>query len=152
PVAGGGAGLGRSLGADLVRENAARRCRRTRRRDLRIAQMRAAEREAEPERRPFPLAALRPDRAAMQLDQLLRERQADPGPRLLARRRGPTAVEAVEGAREVVGGDPRTVVADANRRRVPVGCDGDLDMSSLRGELQRVAYEVDEHLLELLGV
>ena len=51
--------------------------------------------------------ALGVDPAAVRLDQVLDDREAEPGPALFARARGVGPVESLEDAGQVVPGDPR---------------------------------------------
>src|SRR5258705_8838739 len=83
-------------------------------------------------------AVLGADDAAMRLDDLLRDRQAEAGmgAEFLARR--PLAVEAVEDRRELGIGDARPLVVDGDDDGILVALDGEADGAAGRAERDRV--------------
>ena len=82
----------------------------------------------------------------MQLHDALRDRKAQPGVRIPPVR-VPGLVEAVEHARQVLGGDARPAVGDRHPHRVPVAADGDADRPAVRGMGEGVVDQVFEHAL-----
>ena len=92
------------------------------------------------------------DRAAVQLDQLLHQRQADAGALVGAAARALDAVEALEDVRQLLGGNAGAGVAhrqlDAHCPVLPHG-DGDL---ALERELERVREQVEDDLLPHVAV
>ena len=80
--------------------------------------------------------------AAVRLGRLAHDREAEPGARLRARRRG--AVEAVEDAREVLLGDTGAVILDDHL----AAADAHLDRRSRRAVLDRVLEQVRDGPLE----
>ena len=73
---------------------------------------------------PLPFFEFELDRAAMRLDELAGQRQAEAERRLAATPASATPVEAVEHARQVLGGDARAIVADADHRLLLVAVGG----------------------------
>ena len=112
--------------------------------------------DGEPERAAAPRLAGRADRAAHQLDQLAADAQPEPGAAVLARGRGVGLGERLEQPLGLLGVDADPGVGDLEahaapaRARLALGdAHGDL---ALRGELDRVADQVGEHLLEAEAV
>ncbi len=97
--------------------------------------------------------ALDPDRAAVQLDQLLDQGEAD-----AAALEGPAAgaldpVEALEQAGQLGGRDAGAGVADGELRRPAVGRPPDHHPDlALEGELEGVREQIEDHLLPHLAV
>src|SRR5262249_58486783 len=91
--------------------------------------------------------------ATMGLDQMLHDREPEPGPADLP---GPVLVDTVEAlrdAREVGRWDPDPRVADPNLDTSPWLRSGlDADLSPLGRELDRVVHEVDQDLDEPVAV
>ncbi len=86
------------------------------------------------------------DRAAVQRDQLLDEREPDPRALVAAAARALHAVEAIEDPRQLVGGDPDPRV---RHRQLDAGAPpGERDAHRAReGELERVGEQVQDDLL-----
>ena len=95
--------------------------------------------------RPEPVA-LGLDRAAVQLDQRLRQREADAEAVARAFERSVRLREHLEQARKLIGDDPDSVVAHADHGLIAVTIDRELDVSALVGELARVVEQVAHHL------
>src|SRR5262245_21830947 len=93
--------------------------------------------------------ALNPDPPAVQLHELLRERQPEPGALLLAGVVSPDLAELLEDRRLILGRDPDPRVADGDRDAVVGRCGNEADPAALRGELHRVGQEVQQDLLHL---
>jgi hypothetical protein len=89
--------------------------------------------------------------AAVQARELLHEREPDAAALVGARARAADALEALEQARELVGGDPRAGVGDAQDRVRAVAAQGDPDLA-LERELERVGDEVEHDPLPHLPV
>src|SRR5262249_54149751 len=105
-------------------------------------------RDRERKRRALPLRALYRDPAAMQLDELPRERQAQASAlHLLVRR--PDLPELLEDRLLILGGDADSRVRDAALNQAVVHPGSDVDPAALRRELDRVGEQVQQHLLHL---
>ncbi len=83
----------------------------------------------------LPLAdgALRPDRAAVQLDQRPREREPDPHPGMPPRRRSVHLAEALEDVRQLALRDADAVVLDAHEVSLRLALDADDDAPETAG-------------------
>src|SRR5512132_1338479 len=101
------------------------------------------ERDRERERRSDADLALDRDVPAVGLDDALDDVQ--PEPRACAARRALLPV-TIEQVRKVFGLDAHARVADREADHGAGSLDADRDLAALGGELQRVAYEVREHL------
>jgi len=119
--------------------------------DLIRRQMGAAERQEHREGAPLPHHARRAERSAVELHELARERQADSGPFVCARFDPFHAVEPLEHARKVFGGDSRSGVPDRELRPAVHLPQPDLDPSFER-ELERVREEVEDDLLPHVAI
>src|SRR5437899_3217589 len=89
------------------------------------------------------------DRALVRLDDLLRDRHAEPGAVLLG------GEERVEDAVELLGRDARAVVAQADGGEPVAVLQEEVDAPAFRDgceRVDRVVEDVGEHLPELLGV
>src|SRR5712691_645771 len=106
------------------------------------------QRQREGERRADADRARDPDLAAVELDELAREREPEPRALDLLVRR-PHLPELLEHRLLILGGDADTSVLHGHQG-VPVAHAGaDVDAAALGGELQGVRQEVEEHLLDL---
>ncbi len=94
------------------------------------------------------------DVAAVGLDDVLDDGQAQTGASLLPRSGGVDTVEALEDARERLLGNARTVIDDRDFDGIPRGIEtgGDGDVALGAAVLDGVVDEVDEHLLEAVEV
>src|SRR3954453_23857614 len=106
--------------------------------------------ETEPEPAAVADRALDSDGAAVRLDDLARDHQAETAADDASAAGG--AGEALEDAGELVGGDAGAVVLDAGRDEGGLDLDGRLDRPRRRGELDCVAEEVRDHLREAARV
>src|SRR3954471_1407340 len=106
--------------------------------------------ETEPEPAAVADRALHSDRAAVRLDDLARDHQAEPAADDARAAGG--AGEALEDAGELVGGDAGAVVLDAGGDEGGLHLDDRLDRPRRRGELDRVAEQVRDHLREAARV
>jgi hypothetical protein len=98
---------------------------------------------------PRPTLALDPDPPAVQLHELLSERQPEPRALLLAGMLAPNLAELLEDRRLILGRDPDARIADGDRDG-PLGCrGGEADPAPLRGELDGIGQEVQQDLLHL---
>src|SRR5205807_4888346 len=91
------------------------------------------QRQGEVERRALVLTALRPDAAAVELDELLADRQPEARASGAAGDRIIELLERLEQPRQIVLADPDTGVGDAQPGRVRLGHDAD-EHAALRGE------------------
>ena len=113
--------------------------------------MPVAERKPDGEGGTHVLGALGGDRAPVQPDQLTDQREPDaaafvgPGWRVLY------PVKAIEQAGHLRRGDPPAGVRDAERGLPVLLAEPDVD-GAVEGELQRVAQQVEDHLLPHLAV
>ena len=85
-------------------------------------------------------------RPAVQLDELLREAQAQPRPFL---RPGGSLLDLLEGFEDasLVGlGDPHAAVADRDLHVLGIVARGERHAPAGRGELDRIGEQVEEHL------
>src|SRR5262245_11017294 len=96
------------------------------------------------ERAPLAEFRLDPDAAAVGLDEHTGDVKSHAETRRPRPRSG--AVEAVEEARQVLGGDTGAVVADRDQRLVRTRLDGDDDDAAAREVLDRVAEQVLQDL------
>src|SRR3989454_1054997 len=103
------------------------------------------------ERGPLVLAALRPDAAAVQLDELLADRESEPGAAGAAGDGVVELLERLEQVREVVLADADPRVGNAHPDRVRLGHDADED-PSLGGKLDRVGQQIEQDLLDLRAI
>ena len=90
------------------------------------------------------------DRAAHRVDELVDDRQPEPGADLGPHRRRARCVQPLEHVVALVGRDARPVVVDAHQPAAVVA--GDRHVDAAAGELGRVRQQVAEHLLDPLGV
>ena len=102
------------------------------------------------ERRPLALLALHPHRAAHQLDDALRDREAEPGAAVAARGRCVDLAERLEQPVHPILRDPDAGVADGEVQAMlsaagRLGVDVDDHLALLR-ELDRVREQVEQHL------
>src|SRR5262249_44424917 len=96
--------------------------------------------------------AARLDRPAVQLDELAHQREADAEPSL-ALQRLVDAGEEIEDLRELPARDADAVVAHRDRQHAGRhDVDRDVDVTTRRGVLRRVAEQVAEHLDQALAV
>ena len=116
-------------------------------------------RDREEEPAPRAERALDPDPAAVELHELARDREPEPRPVVLARRRRVHLRELAEDEVVVLGGDPDPGVPDLDDElagdlgRGPVRVPepgGDPDAPSLGGEVDPVPDEVPERLVQAL--
>ena len=96
--------------------------------------------------------ALRPDGAAVLLDDAAADREAEAGAALLAGVGGFDLLEAVEDAVELVGGDAAAFVDDFQEDGVGGGFGVDANGGGDRRELDRVGEQVGEDLKDAVGV
>ena len=107
------------------------------------------DRQAHDERRALALAgALGPHRAAVQLDQLLDDRQAQPQPAVAAGRRGVGLAEPLEDVRQELGPDAHAGVDDGDLDVRVDPLQEHLDAAPLGRELHGVGQQVPDDLLE----
>src|SRR5712664_2563358 len=92
---------------------------------------------------PLVLPALRPDTAAVELDELLTDRQAEAGPARAPRDGVVQLLEGLEQAREVLVADPDAGVGHADVDRLRLG-DHAHQHAPLRRELDRVRQKVEQ--------
>src|SRR5207253_1335811 len=92
------------------------------------------------------------DGAAVQIDELAHDGEAQTEAALGARTRRITLPEPVEDVREEGPGDPLARVPDGQARAVVEGLEADLDAPLRRGELDGVREQVREDLLDAGGV
>jgi len=111
------------------------------------------ERQADGEDRPLPGAgARRLDRAAVQLDQMADDGEAEAEATVLPARRGVGLAEALEDVGEELRLDPHPGVGDDDLDVRVDPRDEHLDLPPLGGELDGVGEQVPDHLLEAVGV
>src|SRR6476659_4479886 len=103
------------------------------------------------EGRAFVQAALDPDAAAVQLDELPADAQAESAAAERPRAAGVELLELGEHRVELVGRDADARVRDAVAHAVAVARRADVDAAAL-GELEGVAGEVEQALADALGV
>src|SRR5713101_8445710 len=103
------------------------------------------------ERGPLVLAALRPDATAVQLDELLADRESEPGTAGAAGDGVVELLERLEQVGEVVVADADPRVGDAHPDRVRLGHDADED-PPLGGKLDRVGQQIEQDLLDLRAI
>ena len=101
------------------------------------------DRECHPESSPAAAAALAGDGTAMRLDNVLGDRQAEPGALALGRK------ERVEDARANVLRDAAAAVVHVDEDAHPLGADADVDRAAARHRFARVAQKVQERLAQL---
>src|SRR6185312_8106280 len=92
------------------------------------------------------------DGAAVQLHQLLADRQPEAQSGVLTGDGGVCLAEAVEHERQEGGIDADAAVAYGDLRMGRAVLDADLDPTALRSELQRVGEQVGDHLLQPVRV
>src|SRR5438445_9336275 len=106
------------------------------------------EREADDERGALALPfALRLDGAAVQLDEVARDREAETEPAVRARERGIGLAEFVEHVREKARRNADAGVRDSQLRVARDGARVDPHGAAARRELDRIRQQVAEHLL-----
>ncbi len=111
------------------------------------------QRQPHDEGRPLPLSrALDLGRAAVQLDQVADDRQAEPEPAVGAGDRPVGLAEAVEDVRQEVGADADAGVGHPDDGVAPLLAQADLDPARPGGELDGVGEQVPDHLLQPVGV
>src|SRR6185436_890987 len=103
-----------------------------------LAEQRLAQRQREAEGRAASRRAIDPDCAAVQLDELPRQREPQPGALGLARRVLADLTELLEQLRLIVGRDADARVLDRDLDLVGVEHGADVDLAALRRELHRV--------------
>ena len=94
---------------------------------------------------PWPSSEFDRDRAALHLDNALRDREAEPGAALLAGVRAVDLLELLEDLAVVRGGDAGAGIAHRQHGIAVLGGRPDRDLACI-GELDRVADEVEQHL------
>ena len=109
-------------------------------------QVGAAERQPDGERGALALGAGRGDAAAVQLDEFLDEGQADAAALVRAGARVLDAVKPLEQPGHLLLGDADSGVGDRDDRLTALGAHGDAN-GAVEGEFQRVAEQVQHHLL-----
>src|SRR6266511_2266527 len=109
------------------------------------ADARILDRKGERERASLPDLAFDPETAAVQLDEPLRQGEAEPGA-LLGVHADLALLELLEDARLILERDPGSRVADRDARLAVEALDAHVDRAALRCELHRVRKEVEEHL------
>ena len=97
--------------------------------------------------RPEPVA-LGLDRAAVQLDQRLHQRETDAEAVARALERSVACANISNRRGKLIGGDPDAVVAHADHRLIALALDRQADVSALVGELARVVQQVADDLGE----
>src|SRR5262249_22443097 len=118
-----------------------------------LAKVREHQRELHHERRALSFAgAFRVHAAAVQLDEVPDQREADPPAALSARVPAVALGQAIEDERQDLGADAPAGVADDDFDVRPDPLQLDLDPSILRGELDRVLQQVPDDLLQTPGV
>src|SRR5207249_11402196 len=114
---------------------------------------RTDERQPDRERRPLPLAlALDLDRAAVQLDDVVDDREPETQAAVRARVRAVGLPEGLEDVRQELGRDPLALVADGDDRLPVAAGEPQDDAAAPGGELDRVREEVPHDLLEAGGI
>src|SRR5437899_4772708 len=93
--------------------------------------------------------AFHPDAAAVQLDELLGQRQAESGAFLLLRVIAPDLAELLEHGLMIFGRDADPGVADRDLEPAGIAMRRYVDAAAVGRELDRVGQEVDEDLLHL---
>src|SRR5206468_1366475 len=91
-------------------------------------------------------------RTAVQLDQMLDDREAEPAAAVRARTRRIGLAEAVEHVREELGRYARTVVANRDLHGVLRRFDAESDVTAFGRELDRVVENIPGDLLQSSGV
>src|SRR6266567_6818067 len=108
---------------------------------------RQADQEARPAHRAMRVGAvLRPDAAAMRLDDLLRDREAEPRMRAEFLPGRPLAVEAVEDRGQLVLRDAGALVFHDDQNRPAVGGGADADLAIGRAERDGIGDDVEKDL------
>jgi hypothetical protein len=110
-----------------------------------------AERHGHDERRAHVLAALHPDVAAVELDELAHEREADARSFVRARMHVPHALKALEELRQVGFRDADARISHAELDVAHVRAEPDLDLA-LERELERVREKVQNDLFPHVAV
>src|SRR5262245_26906867 len=103
------------------------------------------------ERRALVLTTLRPDAAAVELDELLADRQPETRASGAAGDRVIELLERLEEPRQVVLANSDAGVGDAQPDGVRLGDDAD-QHAALRGELDRIRQQIEQDLLDLRPV
>src|SRR5262249_14672944 len=98
--------------------------------------------QCEGERGTLAYLAFNPDPPPMQLHELLRQRQAEPGALLLAGVVPPDLAKLLEDGRLILERDPDPCVADGDRDDAVGSRRGKADPAALRRELHGVRQEV----------
>ena len=111
-----------------------------------------AQRQPHRERAAAARSAVRADLAAVQLDQLFCQGEANTGPLVTAGCRCVHLVEPVVHARQLIRLDAHACVVYDDFRNVPGCADGHRHAASARRELERIREQVEQHLLELFGI
>src|SRR5262249_7703452 len=110
------------------------------------------DRDREGEARPLAERRGDLDLAAVELDEALDDREAEPGALLALGRLAAALLVAAEELREVLGRDPLAGVLDGDLDLRAEAADLDRDHVALARELDRVRDEVVEHLRDPLGI
>jgi hypothetical protein len=105
----------------LARVDRRRRCARALGAHAFGRKVRRSERDADAERRPLPLAAVHVDLPAVHPHELVHEREPNAGALVASRARPLDAIETLEEARQLVGGDADAGVGDLEHRRAIIG-------------------------------
>src|SRR2546428_8539147 len=92
--------------------------------------------------------ALDPKPAAVQLDEALREREAESGA-VFSMRTGGGLLELLEDLRMILGGDPHARVPDGDADLAIHPMRSHIDSPTFRRELHRVRQQVEQDLLHL---
>src|SRR6185369_10419727 len=90
----------------------------------------------------------RPDRAAVQLDDMLDDGQPESGAPFLAASAGIDPVETLEESRNTGSGDARAGVSDRNADELILFNCLDRDAPALRRVLDGIVQQIDQHLLK----
>src|SRR5438445_623795 len=114
--------------------------------------VRGCRRDRESEGRPLPVHALDPDPALVQLDDLLGDRQAQPGAHDLALAVAFVPFITAEDPADEFGRDAQSVVLHADLHCAVFGPAGDQDLAALWRVLDRVRQEVGHDLRQPVGV
>src|SRR5262249_58083089 len=104
--------------------------------------------QSEMERRALVLTTLRPDAAAVELDELLADRQPETRASGAAGDRVIELLERLEEPRQVVLANSDAGVGDAQPDGIRLGDHADQD-AALRGELDRVRQQIEQDLIDL---
>jgi len=96
--------------------------------------------------------AFHPDAAAMHFHQMFGDGQAQPGPASLAGARGVHAIEALEDARLVRGGDADAGIGDGENDFGFAGRGTNHDLAAREGVLRGVVQQILQHFREAASI